>query len=361
MAATTRALRLSNIVHIANPSFGGLTSMIMDADGEELAVKYFPPTTSPITAIDFFLTAVGDLSTVNFAVRVESSTSDAPNASVLGAASAGFAGPATSNWTGAQSLASNTGALTLNTPVWLIIARTSGSSLSVALSAALSGASVGMLSNGERERVFASSSWTGVTATSSMCRVVVTHANGMFVGLPLTGAIGNPSGITDIFGTNRQGLKLKFGAQTKLLGVMIRATKTGSPNALVAELFENTTSKTTGTVAAAEVISNQALPIMFDSPQLLAADVDHYIILKQSSDGGTDAADYDLNGFPITSGYISAMFPDEVRFVSGTGDDPSALTESTTFIPQMWPLLDDPATDIDMSASGTGFVPMVME
>lgn len=360
MPSTTRGWRLGNFGTLANPNV--ISTMIMDANGEELAVKYYPPTTSPITQIDFFLTVVGTGSSVNLRVRVESDSSDAPSGSVLGAASAEFAGPASSGFTGAQSLASDTGTLTLNTPVWLIIYRSSGTSLSGALSFQLNGTTnITMLGQGDVVRVYTGASWTGTAAGTTVCRVIVTHQDGTISGTPVTGNIGNPSGVTAIYSTNRQGIRFKSGSQIMVRGVMLALTKTGSPSALEVLVYESTTSQYgTTTVPAASIITNRYTPVFFSSPILLAADTNLYVVCRQTSDGGDASNNYAFRGSPITSGYVAAMEATDVRFVSGTGDDPTALTASTAFVPHLWPLLDDAAADLDMTG-GTGSIFNVME
>lgn len=353
----TRAIRAFNpaVIVANNPSV--ITGMIADADGEMVASKYWPPTTSPITAIDYFLTIVGDGSTVNLAFEVQADTADAPNATVLGAATAAFAGPATSNWTGAQGLVTDTGALVLGVPVWIVAKRISGASLSGALSFQLNGSTgiLPRLTGFERIRHYNGANWTTTALTEQSIRLVVTHADGTIVGFPVTGNAAAPSGVTDIFGTNRQGIRLKYGAQYKIPGVGLFLTKAGSPADLVFEVYAGAVLQYSQTILAASIVSNVWFPCYFTSPIVLPANTNLYIVLKQAGDGGTDAADYDMSGYPITSGYVSAMLPPDCRFVSGTGNDPTVLTVSTTFVPRIFPMIDDPAVELD-EASGVSAV-----
>ena len=354
MGNAARATRITSPIGAMVSNTGAITNMIMDADGEELAIKYYPPTTSPITAINWFLTVVGTGSSVTLATRVESDSSDAPSGSVLGSASSGFSGPASSNWTTAQSLASNTGTLTLNTPVWVILARTGGSSLSGSLSFQLNGTTnVNSLATGDVERLFTAASWTGTAVQQVIARVVITHADGTISGNPSTGNQGNPAGVTAIYSTNRQGLRFKAGAQVKIFGVMIELTKTGSPSALEVLVYESTTSQYgTQSVPAASIVTNRATPIFFSSPIFLAANTNLYVVFRQASNGGDASNNYTFRGMPMTSADIDAIMAPDTRFVSGTGDDPTALTVSTTFAPRLFPLVDDTATDIYAPGGG---------
>lgn len=95
------------------------TDMILNASGEKLAIKYLPQTTSAITAVDVRLNVVG--APGNFKIGVFANASDAPNdASQLGGYTSSWT-LAADGWTGAKSLGTNTGTLTLNTPVWIVI------------------------------------------------------------------------------------------------------------------------------------------------------------------------------------------------------------------------------------------------
>src|SRR5687768_804622 len=100
----------------------------IDADAEAIAMKFYADRVSPITHLDMYLDIAGTVTGTNFSLSVETDSSDAPSGTVLGAASAAFAGPAVDGWVGAQALATATGALTLNAPYWVVLRRVSGTS-----------------------------------------------------------------------------------------------------------------------------------------------------------------------------------------------------------------------------------------
>lgn len=102
----------------------------IDADTEQLAWKFYADRTSPITDIDAFVNITGTITDTNFLFEIQTDSSDTPSGVVLGAATAEWAGPAADGWTGLKALATNTGNLTVGTPYWLVLRRSSGASVS---------------------------------------------------------------------------------------------------------------------------------------------------------------------------------------------------------------------------------------
>jgi hypothetical protein len=337
---------------------GPSTTIRLDGSTKRIAWKFYVASTSPITHVNPNLNVGGDVTGETFTASIQADSSDAPSGTPLGAATAAWAGPASSGMIGDQALGSNTGALTVNTPYWLVIEYDSGTvDASNYIEATTHGSIPGnRIVNNAGMRCFNGTDWTTVSRINSAGSYNLTHAGGSMTGIVHTAAFGN-SGATDIHGTNRQGLKWKTGCREVVLGAKFQTTKSGSPAALELVCYEGSTEKATAQLAAAEIVTNVDWTyILFSTPPTLAPDADRYLILRQASNGGDDSNDYDLRGTAVTTGTIAAYMPPGMRYVSGTGDDPTALSESSTFHPHIHPLYADPLAALD-NAGGGGGVP----
>jgi len=342
---------LSSIAVSAN------STMLINADGEEIAFKYIPQSTSPITHVNLYLNIEGTVTDINFKIRVESDNADAPSTTVLGAATAEFAGLAADGMAGEKALVTNTGNLTVNVPVWVILYRTSGSSLSGTNYVGFGGnGSASPLDGAAYMRLYTSGSWTGTAISGTRLGYVIKHADNSYVGVPQKNSIASSASVGLLSGTTRHGIRVKYGAQVKFPGILLNIRKTGSPNALIVTVYEGSVSKYSQTIPAASIVSLVWFPYWFSSPALLAADADLYIVLKQESDGGDGSNYYDLYTWTYDDGYLPANQPADTAFVYGTGDDPTTLTASTTEFPMLVPLLGDTATDLDQAAGGGGLI-----
>lgn len=328
------------------------TNIRMDADGEMIACKFYADRTTAIDGIDWNVTVGGTVTDTNFTVEINADSSDAPSGTPLGAASAAFAGPAATGLTGLNTF-TDTGALTLNAAYWAVLKRASGGSLSGTdyLEGRTEG--TGNRFNGEKARHHDGTNWTNTTAVLAPCLIVFRHTGGTYSGTALT-ANQSSSAQTDIFSTNRQGIKVKYGAQVKIMGARLVATKTGSPSALEIVVYEGATEKYSDQIAAAEITSAVSFVVWFASPVLLAADTDIYVVLRQAADGGSDAADYDLRTWACNATYLNASMAPDMRMVAGTGDDPTALSVVTSECPWIQPIVVDPAAEFDTPAASGG-------
>ena len=347
----------SGVILAAQTMLSTDANMTIDADTEKLAYKYFPATTSPITDIDLYLAPTGSVTGVNFQIQVETDGADIPSGTVLGSATPEFAGPAAGGFIGLKTLAVNTGNLTLNQPVWINLFRSSGVSLDVSnyiRMARLYGYPV--FSMNEKVRHYNGTNWTTTTVTSAPIFLIIKHADGTHVGVPIKASPAIATNASHIFGTNRQGLKMKFGSKVILRGIQTIISKSGTPNTLEIEVYENSTLKYSGTVPEANILSGAACPMFFTSPILLASNTDIYIVLSQTGDGGSSSNYYRVSVYDIESAYIEAIYPPNVRFIYGTGDNPTTHTIETTEIVLITPIFDDPAIDLDEGASGGGLL-----
>ena len=330
-------------------------NLTMDADTEKLAVKYYPATTSPITDIDLYLTPTGTVTGVNFKIQVETNGADIPSDTVLGAATPEFAGPSAGAFIGLKTLATNSGNLTINTPVWIVLLRSSGASLDA--SNYIRMARMGTSMEYPRARHYNGTNWTTTSVTVYSACLVIKHADGTYVGMPINANSVNPTNGGTIYGTNRNGIKIKFGSKVFLRGIQVFLYRLGTPNSLVVSVFEGSTLKYSETILQTSILSSIGIPIYFTSPVLLASNTDIYIILKQESDGGSSSNYYRSFVYDIASAnYIECLCSPNLRFIYGTGDDPTLYNIETTEIPNINPIIDDPAIDLDEGAVGGGLL-----
>lgn len=343
-------------------AFSAATGIVLDGSTEKIGYKYYPMSTSAITDVDLRLTVVGAPGNFKIGVFADNGSGAPDSATQLG----GYTGDWTigaSGWIGLQTLSSNTGALTKGTPVWIVIEYVSGTidgSNSIQAQAPASSSSAMFPAN----RISASvrhhngTNWTTTAPQTLIPLVVLKLASGAYIGFPLTSVLARSSQ-NDIYvnggTTQTQGLKIKSGSQIKINGVAYQVNKAGTPNNLTFTVYEGDTSKYSVTEVAANIVSGTPHKIYFDSPILLAADTNLFILLTQT--GTSDANDYDLFTWTFDPTYIGAIAPADYRFVYGDGTTPSSLSVSAGVeIPWLIPLIADPAADLDMTGGSGGML-----
>jgi len=336
---------LAPITSMSSSLFANSTTSIMDADGEQLAFKIYPQTITPIVGVDLCLGIAGTVTDINFRIRIETDNADKPSGTVLGAATPEFAGLAASGWTGLKTLETNTGNLTINTPVWVVFYRSSGASLSASNNVATRGTASPAFSL-PRSRHFNGTNWTTTAIGSGRLGYVVKFSDNTYGGIPFTNIRGMPGGVPYIYSNNRQGVRLKFGSQIKIIGFITAINKGGTPNNLVATVFEGTTAKYSTTIQSGAIVGNLTTPFWFESPISLAPLEDVYIVLNQESNGGNASNYYALTAVPFDSTYFSAAMPPDMAFVYGTGDNPTLYTAPNDQIPYIIPLISDGVADL---------------
>lgn len=327
----------------------------IDSATEKFACKFYVSGTSPITDVNLYLIKAGTVTGMNFTTQIQSDSSDAPSGSVLGAATSNWTGPAANGFQGNKTLGSNTGALACNTPYWIVVTYVSGGppdgSNYIEASSPIATASRAI--NDTKIRSHDGTNWTNVSASAVVGGFVLTHSDGSMTGVSTMSATGNNGSATDIFSTNGQGIKGEVGSAGTPIGAKFQITKSGSPSALELTLYEGSTQKAIGTLAAADVITNvDWIVIIFDTPAQIAAGATWYMVLRQASSGGTDANDYDLRGATVGAGLLAALLPTDAAMIRGSGSDPTAMTVDTAFMPRMFPLYADPASDFAAGGSG---------
>lgn len=324
----------------------GLVSdaLLADADGEEFAFKYYPQSTSAITEIDVYFNVTGTVNTIDFKFRVESDNNDTPSGSVLGAATAAF-NVSASGWTGLKSLTTNTGTLTANTPVWIIVYRSGGGSLSGSNYIAAKGQ--GAFDCGARGKAYIGAAW-GSAQTNGRLSFIVKHNDGTYAGFPFPDTQVTDPGVTTyrIHGTARQAIRFRVGCKTTLAGVVATFAKAGTPGNLQMVLYRGDTSQTTDTVPASSIVSVIGTPIYFATLAEINPGEDINIVFRQESDGGSASNYWSLRSLAYPTAYLSAIYPSDFDYLGGTGDTPSGYTVLDGYAPLCVPVITDPATQL---------------
>jgi hypothetical protein len=336
------------------------TNMILNATTERIGWKFYASNITSITHVDVRLIVLGDVTGMTFTLDVETDSSDAPSGSLVGAATAAFAGPASTGFLGEQELLTPTGALTPNTPYWIVLKRASGTP-DGSYSLQASYATTGPL-NREKMRHFDGTNWTNTAVANQSGLAIRKGADGSYQGYPVTSTLTN-SGQADIYtngGTiQRQGISFEVGATATVRGVYTRFTKTGTPGDLVCKVYEGAVEKASETIDDAEVTNNSHFMIWFTTAPTVSAGATCYITFQQA--GTSDANDYDMSVHTVQAAYISAIGGVSHRYIYGTGVDPTAHTPLDTHFPLCIPLLGDPAADLTGDAPATTSIFMVLD
>lgn len=349
-------------VHSLTPTvLNSNTTLLIDADGEEFAIKHYPKSTSPITEVDLLLGLTGTLATTDFKIRIESDNADYPSGSVLGAATAAF-NVSANGWTGLKALVTNTGTLTLNTPVWIVCYRSGGGSVSGTNYISARGVSnyinqITMV----RGRYYASGAWNASASTFGRASYIVKHDDGTYDGVPVDGATVTDPGSTSyrIYSTMRQSFCFKVGSPVTLTGIDLTLAKTGSPSNLEVLLYRGDSLQLTETITASSIITTVLFTIDFSSAIKISPGENIYIVLRQASDGGNSSNYYSFRSQPYNSTYKSVLVPPDFAYLQGTGDTPSGYSEITGYLPLVTPVIFNPATAFEsgvyqLAALGVG-------
>lgn len=311
--------------------------MRIDGDTERFAAKLWPQTTSPITHVDFRIDTNGAVSGINWVMEIQSDNGDVPSGTVLGAATAEFTVSA-DGWTGSKALASNTGALTVGQPIWLVFRRSSGDSTSATVW--IQPYRLPVTSLVEKLRHFNGTNWTTTTFTPSPGTCVLTHADSSYTGFPMTSGDANPSLATDVYDTNKQGLRFQVGARMLLSAVNVRFLKVGTPDPLVVTVAQPAISKTQSFTFAQNLVDNLKNNFLPFTPVIVYPGVDAYVILSQQDvTGAGDSSNY----YRVRMGlletaaqpYLGAVASLRWRLVYGTSSDFTLLTVSGGDVPMM--------------------------
>jgi hypothetical protein len=325
---------------------GNNTTMIIVADGQMLAIKFTPETNQHVTHVDMVLNYAGDLTAGEFTLEIDADTADTPDtATIMGAPTAHFHGLSTAaGWAGGGTDPIELGThadLVANTPYWLVLKRSGGTNLSASLTVGLRG--TGLTVYPMRARIHNGTSWTAVSASIARFGYII-KVGTLYYGLPFN-AVATATSYTDIFDTNKQGIRFKTACRMFLRGVTLTVTKTGTPEPLIVTVYSNTTELGHVDVPIASIITNIPMFVYFPTPIELTPDVMNYIILSQA--GTSTSHDYELRQMTVPANYIGTVHDDNFRMVYGTSADPTALTVSEIECPGLFPMVTDMVTDLD--------------
>lgn len=325
------------------------SAMVLDAATERLAWKFYAEDNASITHLDVRLIVVGTVTGHTYTLAVQTDSSDAPSGVLVGAATAAFAGPAATGFLGEQALLTPTGALVTNTPYWAVLQVATG--IPDGLNSVQASYATTTPINREKMRHHNGTNWTTTTAANQAGLLVRKTAGGEYRGYPMLSAV-TTSGAPDIYtnaGTiQRQGVKFKVGATVTIRGVDVRFAKAGSPGDLICKIYAGSVEQSSETIPAADITNAGLFTINFSSPPTIPAGTTGYITFQQG--GTSDAADYDLACNQVQSTYISAIGWSELRYIHGTGVDPTTHTVIDTFAPVCAPFVGDPAADLTGTA-----------
>lgn len=337
------------------------TNMIINADHEMVAFKYIPCSTSPIVSCDFYMDITGTVTGIDLTLEMQSNTAgttellDIPSGTVLGATNnckvAAFAGPAADGWSGTKTFTEHTGNLTIGEPIWLIIQGHNNSGT-------LDGSNYINLCRTSNTvgywnviRHHDGTNWTNTTAVQYQGAVILTHDDGsMGLGHAST-ALSGSSGYTDIYGANRQAIKVRFGSKVKVAGIQnFNVTATGTPETLQLSVYKGNSlvyGPTNTRITATRSGQNN---VMLTSAVTCDEDSDYYFVFSQT--GTSDSNDYDILCLKYNSTYHKAATWENFVFCYGSGTDPTAYTVVEDRIPPCLFILDDPVNSLDVPTAG---------
>jgi hypothetical protein len=295
----------------------------LNAANEAVGFKFWPTSTSPITHVCFWCDISGTMTGITYAARIETNSGDAPSGSVLGAATAAIAAPAADGWVAETALGTATGNLTLNTPYWLIIADGGGTAPDTS-NYTVFGLNNSPASFGGRARHHNGTNWTTTTAGSGDGIMYVKHQDGTYDGIVTATGTGTKSAAATISGTTRMGMRGQFAQAQKISTFACKLDKATSPSDLDITLYIGDTLTETVTRAAAEIIANQWVSVVFSEVTIPAATY-FYVMLHQNSDGGDGSNNYSVYASTFVTSTSSLW-----KLVYGTSETPSSLTVSTT-------------------------------
>lgn len=335
-------------------TIGAATGMTLQATTHQLAWRIFPEAGKSIDRVLVAVNVTGTVTGHTYSLEVQSDSagtdSGVPSGTILGAVSASFAGPAASGFIGAN-LGSATGALSANVPYWIVLKRVTGTPDGSNYLQSSQAHGTTSIAGFSRMRKHDGTNWTNVAAVTNEARCAYRYTDGKFGGIPMVTTQTNNGSATDIYGSNKQGTRYRFGSVTTIAGAYFIHTKSGTPNSLKLEVFEGASLLGSGVLEQSFVGNNAVRHILLSSPVTVAADADCYLIFSQDAAGGNNANDYDTRGSvasTLDSNLVDAFTgTTRARFVYGTSSDPTALTVDDTFFPYIQPLVMEPDVDFD--------------
>lgn len=315
---------------------------------QQLAIQYWPQTTSPIKGFCLYenVNGTGGASAFNFTWRVETDDgSNLPSGVTLGG-TVEFVGASADGWGSQYNLSSDTGNLVIGTPVCPIVNVSAGTPDNANW--------MGWISDGGDQIIpgyikhYNGTAWVTVE-TRAQASLVVVHEDGTLGGLALQGG-DSTSGLTDIYQNDTQGLRGKFGCNTTISGILFIVDKAGSPGDLTLYIYEEDTEKYNITIPVGSV-SDISNTISWFNPTTITANKNFTILFKQSA--GTDSNDYDWFAYTANSNFINAAIPVGWGLVSGniSTTTPDNMTLANNKVPKFKLFFTNTSSDF-MSGGG---------
>lgn len=301
----------------------------LNGSTKRIAWKIFPKSALAISKVILYASVTGSTSGMNWKMGVFADSSDAPG-SQLGGYTSDFTHTA-SGWSALLSLTTDTGPLTVGTPVWIVLEWSSGTAPSAGNDLRARYWATSQDREANKLRHFNGTDWTTVAAisASSLTGYELSDGSQELWGANFTGGT---SGVTDIFSTNKQGIRFKIGSQIVVDAVSVRVDKVGTPGTLTARLYRGSTEiASTPAYDQSYILDGAHTLLVFSTPVVAGPGELLYITFENS--GASDSNDYDIQGFSAPSGALRGLVPPNWDFISGSGSDPTSYTVSSTWVP----------------------------
>ena len=327
-------------------SFAATPGMTIQGTTEKIGAKFYAKDTQAFTSVGLYLGVSGTLTGINWKYDVETDNADQPSGTLAGTATAEF----TLSATGLTLQSISTGALSLNTPYWIVMYYSSGTAPTGSNYVSLYGSSAEV--SGGRCRHYNGSDWTTTTPYTRDPDFIAQLTDGTYFGLASTGLFGQ-SAHTAIYGTNRQGVRWKYGGSHVVDSVGIYMTVGGTPNPLEISLYAGDTLQETLVIPAASIVTLTTNRYRFVSAHTIPANTYAYIILHQQSDGGNTGNFYKTEANTVNATYSPYTAMNSFASVYGTSVTPSGLTVSYGETPAVFYPITTNATTGLISGSQT--------
>lgn len=366
-------MALRSTAHVAKIQFSAVpvdtSGSIATYDGikaaaHRLAIKFRAPDAISIASVALRLAGAGTTTGITYTVEIQGDSSDAPDGTPLGTASAAQAAPAggTQRWIDFLSLGSATGNLTQGAPYWIVLKDGGGTTptgsnyVSIQATGGVNTKDSALAEKGRKYE----SDWTSVAVSINLFMYVLKDTNGhLYPGAVQNSSSNSSSTVADVYGVNREGIRVCFGSLTTVYGFSLAVGKSNSPAQLDVEVYRNDTLVDTLEFPSATIASTTRFSGVFPTGVVLQPNDYLYLLLHQNGNGGDDWNDYVLQGFsvPTSAPDLTSCLPQNVVHVGMTSADswasPSAsLTVSTGFFPKCELSFGDVNADFDSAASG---------
>ena len=335
-------IALIQLSHVA------VANATVKAANQQIAYKFYPDNAAAITAFDIIFTCTGTLTGITIKAHIETDSGGAPSGVAISGDTPAFACPATSTWTGLQTFATDSGALTPGTPYWLVLFDGGGtaptsSNFWQARTATTAG------HDGGAVRQHNGTNWTTTAISIGDGVFLLKHGSSGYSGVP--GGVAAATTATGVYQKNLLAMSFQSSMPLLLRGVQLMMTVAGTPSNLEVLVFANGSQQgSTLTINSSDIINLYPSVYYFGSAIQVPANVPVYIILHQVSDGGSSLNNYKPWTIPVSSAsYMPALCDANFQFLAGayaTSITPAVLSQRTTEMPSVFHAVIDSLADI---------------